>query len=95
MTSDPTTCPNCGATIPADAPEGTLLQHPQQPGLQRERHLPDLVQEQRALVRDLQQAALPVARVGECAFLVAEELALQEVLRESRAVDGEERPALL
>ena len=65
----------------ADAPEGLLLEEPQQLGLQRRRHLADLVEKHRAAVGLLEQAALLLPRVGERAALVAEQLALEQVSR--------------
>ena len=52
--------------------------------------LADLVQEQHALVRDLEQAGLAHDRAGERALLVAEQLALQQAFRHGGAVDGDE-----
>ena len=46
------------------------------------RHLGDLVEEERAAVRKLEAAEAPLDRAGEGAFLVTEELALQQRLRE-------------
>ena len=57
-----------------------------------ERHLADLVEKQRAAVGLLEQAALLRLGVGEGAALVAEQLALQQVLRNRRAVHLDERP---
>ena len=75
----------------ANRPELALLQHPQQLGLQPQRHLADLVEQDRAAVRQLEQALAPGARAGERAALVAEELGLQELGRNRRAVDLDER----
>src|SRR5204863_1195424 len=60
--------------------------------LELERHVRDLVQEQRAAARLLEVAA--AARVGarEAALLVAEELALDQRRRNGAAVDAQERP---
>ena len=66
----------------ADALERLLLEEAQQLGLQRRHHLADLVEEHRAAVGRLEQAALLLPRVGEGAALVAEELALEQRLRE-------------
>ena len=62
--------------------------------MQRQRNLADLVQEQRAPVGQLEQPALLRPRVGEGAFLIAEQLALQQRLRDGRAIDGDERFSL-
>ena len=54
------------------------LDHPQQLGLLAERHVGDLVEEQRALVGEL-EAADPIGLgVGERAAHVAEQLALED-----------------
>jgi hypothetical protein len=68
-----------------------LGQHPQQPGLQAQRHVADLVEEQRAAVGRLDQPALgPRPGAGEAAGQVAEQLALDQALGDGRAVDGDE-----
>ena len=58
--------------------------------LQRERHLRHLVEEERAAVGDLEEALLVLVRAGEAALLVAEELALEQVLRHRGAVLADE-----
>src|SRR5436309_162281 len=68
----------------------TLLQHAQQLGLQADRPLADLVQEQRAAARLLEQAGLVAARPGKGAADVTEELGLEEGLGDGRAVDADE-----
>src|SRR5690606_17305565 len=59
--------------------------------LRADRQLADLVEEDDAAVGDLEQAALGGLGVGEGAALVAEQLALDELLGERRAVDRDER----
>ncbi len=61
-----------------------LLQRAQQLDLQRERQLADLVEQDGALVGGLQQADLVLAGAGERAALVAEQLALEQILRAAR-----------
>ena len=56
------------------------------------RHLADLVEEHRAAVGGFEQALLLHARIGERAALVAEELALEQLLGQRRAGDVHERP---
>ena len=73
-----------------DPAEGPALEHAQELGLELQRHLPDLVQEQRAGVREIEQALLEVLGVGESTLLVAEELALQQVLGDGAAVEVDE-----
>jgi hypothetical protein len=75
----------------ADAPDLALLEHAQQLRLGAQREIADLVEEQRAAVRQLERAGRAADRVGEGAFLVAEKLALDERLRQRRAVHGDER----
>jgi uncharacterized protein YoaH (UPF0181 family) len=79
--------------VAADAVELAVRQHAQQPRLQVERHVADLVEEQRAAVGLLEAAAARGLRAGEGAALVAEELAFEQVLRDRRGVDGDERTA--
>ena len=77
------------AAEPQDLP---LLQHAQQAALERERDVADLVEEDGPGVRRLEEPRPPAAlRAGERAFLVAEELGLEERVRERRAVDRDER----
>ena len=68
------------------------LQHAQQLDLQLQRHLGDLVEEQRAAVRALEEALVLAVGAGEAALLVAEQLALDQVRRDRAAVDRQERP---
>src|SRR5262245_36898018 len=76
----------------SDPPERLLLDHAQQLDLERERDVADLVEEQRALVGELEEALLVVERPGERAAHVAEELRLEQGLRDRRAVHDDERP---
>ena len=77
---------------PADAVEGALLQHAQELGLRRRRELADLVQEDRAAVGELELPEPARRGAREGALLVAEELALEQRVRNRRAVDRDERP---
>src|SRR5688572_18540710 len=83
-----------GATLlaAADALERTLLENAQQFHLHVEAHVPDLVQEQRAAIGELEAADARRQRAREGAFLVTEQLALQQLARNRAAVDGHERP---
>src|SRR6266849_4241362 len=72
--------------------EGLLLQHPQYLGLGLEAHVADLVEEEGALVRELELAAPPRHRAGERAALVTEQLGLDQLLGDGRAVDLDEGP---
>ncbi len=74
----------------AQAPDRALLDDGQQLGLERLRQEPDLVQEDRALVRGLEEPGLCASCVGEGAPLVAEQLRLEQRLRNRRAVERHE-----
>ena len=76
--------------VAADAARSALLEHAQQLRLHRRRQLADLVEEERAAVRRLEAADAPLARAGEGAALVAEELALEQRLRDRGAVHDDE-----
>ena len=80
--------------VAADALELAFLQHTQQLGLECRRDLADLVQEQRAAVRQLEAALAFLGGAGERALLVTEQLRLQQGLGERRAVHADERRVL-
>jgi hypothetical protein len=88
--------PHVGAdrVVAADRHELALLEHAQQPGLRLQRHVADLVQEQRAALGLLEAADPPRRGAGERALLVPEQLALDELRGDRRHVDGHERAAL-
>ena len=69
------------------------LQHAQQPGLGLERHVADLVEEQGAALGLLEPPDLARIGAGERALLVTEQLALDQLARDRRHVDRDERPA--
>ena len=69
-----------GAADPLETP---LLERAQDLRLQRQRQLADLVEEQRAAMRQLEPAGLARRRAGERALLVAEQLGLEQRSRES------------
>ena len=75
----------------ADRAHRAVLQHAQQLDLQRQRHVADLVEEQRAAVGRLEQADVRAGRAGEGALDVAEQLGLEQLLGNRAAVDGDER----
>src|SRR5213079_3657527 len=77
----------------ADARELALLEDAQELRLERERHVGDLVQEQRAACGGLELADAPLDRAREGAALVAEELTLEELVRDGRAVERHEGSA--
>ena len=68
-----------------------LLQDAQQLRLQLERHVADLVEEQRALVRELEPSDLLRQRAREGAFLMTEPFALEQSGRRRRAVHRHQR----
>ena len=74
----------------ADALDLALLQHAQDLGLGAQAHVPHLVEEDRALVGELELADLLLGGAGERALLVAEELALDQLLGDGRAVHLDE-----
>ena len=63
-----------------------MLERAQQLPLQLRGEVVDLVEEQRAALGDFEQAGLRGSGVGECAPLVAEQLALEQRRRKSGAV---------
>src|SRR5262249_60352650 len=75
----------------AEPGELTVLQDVQELGLERHRHLADLVEEDRAASRELEVAGLPPVGTGEGALLVAEELGLEELEGQRGDVDLHER----
>ena len=77
----------------ADRLDFTVLQHAQQLGLHRQRHVADLIEKQRAAIRELELAGLAASpRAGERAFLIAEQLRLQQRFGNRRAVELDEGP---
>ena len=68
----------------AQAPEALLLEDLQQLRLDLRVEVADLVEEDDAAVRDLEQAGLARDRPGEGALLVAEQLGLEELARQAR-----------
>jgi len=70
----------------AQALELPLLQDPQELDLQGGGEIADLVEEDRAAIRQLEAALALGDGTGEGPLLVAEELALQELLRQGGAV---------
>ena len=70
----------------ADALEGSLLQDAQELRLDERRDLSDLVEEERSADRLLESTDAPLVGAGEGALLVPEHLALEERLRDRRAV---------
>jgi hypothetical protein len=74
----------------ADAAYATLLQRAQQLCLQLGESCADLVHEERAAVRELEQAEALRVCARERAALMAEQLALEQILGDRAAVYGHE-----
>ena len=67
-----------------------LLQHPEQRGLNRQRHVADFVEENRAARRCLEQPLVIGDRPGKGALAVAEQLTGHQGFAEAGRVDGDE-----
>ena len=78
----------------ADRPELAVLQHAKQLDLQAGRHLADLVEQQGAAIGQFHQTGLVGHRAGEGAALVPEQLGFDQLARQRRAVDLDERAFL-
>ena len=63
-----------------------LLDHAQQLDLHGQRQIRDLVQKQCPAVRSLEKTVAVFVSTGECAFLVTEEFAFHQILRDRPAV---------
>ena len=74
--------------VSAQALEAAFLEHAQQLGLCDERRVGDLVEEERALVGQLEAPGLAVVRAGERPFFIAEDFRLEKRVRQRRAVDA-------
>ena len=74
----------------ADALVFAILDEAQQLWLQRQRHIADLVEKQRAAFGLIHAAQLVFDRAGEGAFLVPEQFAFQQLGRQRRTVDRNE-----
>ena len=77
--------------VPTHTRHLPFLQHTKQFGLRSGRQVTDLVQEQRAPRRRLECTFPHAGRSGERAAFVPEQLALDQVLRQRRAVDRQKR----
>src|SRR5205814_2092406 len=76
---------------PAHRLDLALLQDAEQLALQRQRHIADLVEEERAAAGELEATLPRLRRAGEGAFHMPEQLRLEQVLRDRGAVHGDER----
>ena len=77
--------------VAAHALDLPLLERSQNLGLHRERHIADLVEKERAAVRGLEPAAPGPDGPGKSAPFMAEQLGLQQPLRNGGAIDGDQR----
>ena len=77
--------------VPPTPVDHALLDGAQQLRLQPHVHLGDFVEQQRAAVGLLELADAARDRAGEGALLVAEQFGFQQVLRDRRAIDADER----
>ena len=76
----------------AQAFKALLLQHAQQLGLRFEVHIADLVQKQRAPVREFKLALTPCGGTGERASFVTEHFALDQLGRQCGGIDRDKGP---
>ena len=81
------------ACVLADGQHLALLDDAEELGLELERQLADLVEKQGPAAGGAHQAGVGLAGAGEGAAHVAEELALDELRADRRAVDGDELAA--
>jgi len=68
-----------------------FLKHAQEARLGLERHVADLVEEERAVIGLLEAPGVARIGAGEGPLLMTEELALDQLARDCRHVDGDER----
>ena len=77
---------------PADRAHRPVVEQAQQHRLKRDGHVPDLVEEQRAVVGFLDQPDCATApRAGKCAVGITEQFGFDQVFRQGGAIDGDER----
>ena len=72
--------------------EFLLFEHPQQLALEPERHLADLVEQERASISQLEATGPGFRGPGEGAPFVSEQLALDQARRQRGAIDAHQRP---
>src|SRR5215475_401559 len=76
--------PELNLLLPSKTTETPLLNHAQQLALQRRRKVSDLIEEKRSISGLLKISDAALFSVGENSFLVAEHLALEQVLGNGR-----------
>src|SRR4030095_10767391 len=84
-------CRDLNGPVTADARDLAIFQHAKQLGLRRQRPLASRAEEQRATTGVFECASAQTIGAGEGATLVAEQLALDELLGQRGAVDRDER----
>ena len=77
--------------VAANPLEGTLLQHTQQLDLHRQRHIADLVEEQRAAIGQLEAPGAAGNGTGKGTLLMAEQFTFQQLSWNSTTVDRHKR----
>src|SRR5262245_9554654 len=75
-----------------DPLELLLLEDTQDLRLERQRQITDLIEKHRSAMSDLEPARLPLSGPRERPFLLAEEVRLEQRLRNGRTVDRHKRP---
>src|SRR5450830_308387 len=88
------TCRRRQVLMAADAFEASILQDSQKFGLERQRHVADLVEEDGAAGCLLELADVCLEGISESYLFVTEQLTLKKVLRDGRTVDDDERTVL-
>lgn len=68
-----------------------VFQHPQELGLHRLRHVAHFIQKQRAAVSLRHQPDLVALRAGKRPFLITEQFAFDQIIRDGRAINGDKR----
>ena len=71
--------------------DGALLQKPQELDLQRKRNIAHFIEKQRTAISQFDLAFGCLDGTGESTLLMTEQLALEQIFGNSRAVDGNER----
>ena len=80
------------ALVAAHRLEAALLQDAQQLGLDRDRHVADLVEEERAAIGGSEAPDAVGQRAGESAFDMPKQFAFQQRFRDGRTIDRDEGP---
>ena len=76
----------------AEAAIAAAFQEPQELGLERQRHLADLIEKQRAALRRLDKARTRLCGPGESSALDPEKLRFEQIAGKRGAIHDDERP---